>query len=185
VILEAGYRRPYEKDHADEMAWMCKALAASGDSQYMALFERIMKESPSVKIRRYARQSTELLEQYAQRSQVLNATDHWDESLSAEDNRLISMLRSDDLGLKRDAAKMIVRSVGNDAKVYAAAALALQGMAQQIKIDSLYVDTMAWLCKALAASGDSDYIADLKALHDGTDNYKLKTYTKKAIRALN
>jgi len=36
-ILRAGYAREHETDHTDEMAWMCKALAASGDLQYRAL----------------------------------------------------------------------------------------------------------------------------------------------------
>lgn len=183
-ILKDGYTQPFEKDHADEMAWMCKALAASGDMQYRSLLDEIAKKAPSVKIQRYAKQSSALLDQYAQRSKILNATDNWDSDLSAEDNRLISMLQSDDFGLRRDAAKMIVRNVNTDAKVFAATATTLRQMAESIQQKTIYVDTLAWLCKALAASGDAHFIKDLEHLHDTTSNYKLKSYAKKAINAL-
>lgn len=183
-ILKAGYGLPHEKDHADEMSWMCKALAASGDAQYKALLDEIAAKSPSMKIKRYAKQSSELLEQYAQRSAILNATENWDEGLSAEDNRLLNMLQSNDIGLRRDAAKMVVRNVGVDAKVFNAVAQTLKSMDTDFRNDTVYVDCMAWLCKALAASGNREYVDVLENLDSATQNIKVTTYVKKAISAL-
>ncbi|NOQ50979.1 MAG: hypothetical protein GQ578_02005 [Desulfuromonadaceae bacterium] len=183
-LLKAGYTHEYEKNHTDEMSWMCKALAASGNPQFRELLDEIAAKSPSVKLKRYAKQSSELIDDYAQRSQILNATDAWDEELSAEENRLVNMLKSDDIGLRRDAAKIIVRNVDNDEKVFAAVAFALSGMSKDFHSYSQYVDTMSWLCKALAASGDGKYIEALEQVHGNTQNLKLRSYASKALNAL-
>lgn len=182
ILLKDGYAAKTDANHIDEMAWLCKALAASGDSQYRPLFEEIIDNSPSTKLQRYAEQSHALIEEYAQRSQVLNETESWDESLSAEDNRLVNMLNSDNLALKRDAAKMIVRSTNPDEKVFDTAAAALTTMATESRSESTYIDTMAWLCKSLAASGNSKYVETLQHVHDNTSSTKLKTYASKALK---
>ncbi len=181
-LLSEGYATKTDADHIDEMAWLCKALAASGDSQYRPLFEEISANTSSSKLERYAKQSHALIEEYAQRSQILNETKTWDENLSAVDNRLINMLNSDKAALKRDAAKMIIRSIKTDEKVFAAAAEALNTMAAEDHPDSTSVDTMAWLCKSLAASGNSKYIETLQKIHDSTSSSKLKMHASKALK---
>jgi hypothetical protein len=40
-LLVAGYTLEDEKNHTDEMAWMCKALAASGDPAYREAFMQV------------------------------------------------------------------------------------------------------------------------------------------------
>jgi len=183
-ILQAGYTRELGKDHIDEMAWMCKALAASGDEQYRELLDEVAMNAPSPKLQGYASQSAELIEQYARRSEILNASDRWDDQLTAEENRLVNMLNSDDIALRRDAAKILVRNVNTDGKVFSAAAETLKMMAENIESNNLYIDTLAWLCKAVAASGNIDYLADLEALRESTSNAKLRSYAGKAINAL-
>ncbi len=184
-IIQAGYQLPYEKDHADELAWMCKALAASGDEKYRSLLNEVATNASSVKVKRYAEQSSELIEQYAQRSLILNETDSWDEELTAEENRLLNMLKSDDVGLRRDAAKTVVRRVQVNPKVMAEVAATLERMSAEIQEDNLYIDTMAWLCKALAASGESSYLPQLETLKATSSNSKLRKYAGRAIDALN
>jgi hypothetical protein len=183
-ILKKGYTRKYEKDLSDEMSWMCKALAASGDLQHKDLLNEIAQKAPSTKLQRYARQSSELIEQYAERSKVLNSADSWDDQLSGEENRLVNMLKSNDVTLKRDAAKIIVRNFKTDEKVFGAVASALKELSEKAKSDSVSIDTMAWLCKALAASGNNKYLEDLESVRAKTQSVKLQTYTAKAIKAL-
>ena len=184
ALLKTGYTAGTDADHIDEMAWLCKALAASGNTEYRPLLEEVAANAPSDKLKRYAEQSNGLIEDYAKRRQVLNDTESWDKSLSAEENRLLNMLGSDDLKLRRDAAKMLVRRGRADPKVFDAAANALTGMAKDIPNDSLYIDSMAWLCKALAASGDRKYIAPLQQVQAATDNPKLQKYVSQALGAL-
>jgi len=182
-LLKEGYPLPYEKDRTDEMAWLCKALAASGDTQYRQLLSEIASQAPSDKLRRYAKQSIELFEQYTRRKEILNTTENWDSSLSSEDNRLLNMMQSTDLKLRRDAAKTISRN-GVDSKVFAVVAKTLKTMAESFKSDSLSVDTMAWLCKALAASGDKSYVDEIEFVYNNTQSTKLRKYAKEAIKSL-
>jgi hypothetical protein len=184
-LLEAGYRREYEKQNADEMSWMCKALAASGDPKYREMLNEVAAKSPSTKVQHYAKESSELIDTYEQRSQVMNATDDWDEELSSEENRLVNMLKHDDISLRRDAAKIIVRDPKYHKKVYAATAFALSSMFKDIQLDSQYIDTMSWLCKALAVSGDSQYIEILEQVKNNTLSHKLSSYASKALNSLN
>lgn len=183
-ILRAGYSQEHEKNHADEMAWMCKALAASGDLKYRVLLDEVEQKSPSLKIQRYAKQSSEMIEKYAQRSKILNAEEKWDDQLSDEENRLINMLTSGNINLRRDAAKIIVRRVKTDAKVFAVVASTLKEMSEEFRSDNLYVDTMAWLCKALAASGETIYIEDLEFVKSNTQSIKLQKYSGISINTL-
>ncbi len=184
TLLREGYAAGTDADHIDEMAWLCKALAASGNTEYRPLLEKVAANAPGGKLKRYAEQSNGLIEDYAKRRQVLNDTERWDKSLSAEENRLLNMLGSDNLKLRRDAAKILVRRGRADPKVFDAAADALTGMAKDIPNDSLYIDTMAWLCKALAVSGDRKYVAPLQEIQAATDNSKLRKYVSQALGAL-
>ncbi len=173
-----------QMDHTDEMSWMCKALAASGDIQYRQLLDEIAQEAPSSKLRRYAEQSSNLLSEYKHRSDVLNATDKWDDQLSAEENRILNMLDSGKLSLIKDAAKMVVRRFGTDDKVFELIAWNLRQMKNDFQTKGEYVDTMAWLCKALAASGDKKYLKDLQSIADNTQSMKLRSYAKKSMLAI-
>jgi len=183
-LIKASYLQEHEKYQTDEISWLCKALAASGDTQYAALLKTVSIDAPSSKLRHYAEQSLQMIEEYAKRSQIINQTGDWDDELNAEENRLINMLRSDNLTLRRDSAKILTREFGIDRKVYAVAADALQAMATRTSSSILYTDTVAWLCKALAASGDKSYIGMLQQIHDDTQNVKLRIYTDNALRAL-
>ena len=184
-MLKAGYGQPFEKDHTDEMAWLCKALAASGDAQYRPLLDEVAEDAPSSKLQRYAKQSAELIETYAQRSEIMNTKEGWDADLSAEENRIVGMLNSDDIALKKDAAKKLARKGSYGEKVFDAAATALLQMSQSSNSDSAYVDCMAWLCKALAASGNRKYVDVLEQVRSNTQSVKLGSYASKALSALN
>jgi hypothetical protein len=43
---------------------------------------------------------------------------------------------------------------------------------------------MAWICKALAVSGDKKYIELIEHVHDNSPSSKLKSYASKALKAL-
>lgn len=184
AIIKDGYVREPEKNHTEEMSWMCKALAASGDPQYRELLEEVAKNAQSSKLRSYAEQSAELIDEYAQRSQIINATDYWDMELSQEENRLVNMLKSDNLRLQKDAAKTVVRKVGVHNKVFDVISESLQKMFNDFNTESEYVDTMAWMCNALAVSGDVKYIEILDRIIDNSEDSKLKRYASKARNAL-
>lgn len=183
-LLRTGYTREHEKNHTDEMAWMCKALAASGDPAYRELLDEIALNAPSKKLRKYAEQSSQLIDRHARRNQILSPTDEWDDDLSTTENKLISMLKSDDIDLRRDAAKTISRTYTVHKKVFSVTASTLTGMLNDFESTHLFVDTMAWLCKALASSHDAQYVEVLEKIIETTQNAKLRAYAIKARHQL-
>jgi len=183
ALLQAGYGEAVEANAVDEMAWLCKALAASGDTRHQPLLEEIATQAPNVKLQKYARQSIDSFAEYQERIRVLNATSGWNAALTAEENRLVGMLGSESPELKRDAAKTIVRDSPVAEAVYDAAASALTGMLATGTLDNLSVDTLAWLCKALGASGNSKYAPALEQVA-ASGNKKLAKFANTALQEL-
>ena len=95
------------------------------------------------------------------------------------------MLESADIGMRREAAKTIVLHITFNDKVYAVTAATLSEMAKEFNPSSQNIDTMAWLCKALAASGDKKYVEVLEQLVENAKSAKLKSYASKSLKALN
>lgn len=183
-LLRAHYAESIDSTHVDEMSWLCKALGASGDSQYRGLLKEISVKALDPKLQHYAQQSLSLMEEYARRSQVLNATDAWDPELSDEENRQINMLRSDSMSLKRDAAKMAVRGIKVNQKIYGAVAEQLTHLVDQGNLDTQTIDTLSWFCKVLGGSGNPQYVSVLQGVVAKTANPKLKEYASRAIGEL-
>lgn len=53
--LLAGYmEQPNDRNHVDAMAWLCKALGASGQSKYLATLQEVARKAPNRKLRSYA-----------------------------------------------------------------------------------------------------------------------------------
>lgn len=188
----------------DEAAWMCKALASSGIANYLDVLRLIQAEAPNRKIRNYAGQSYRLFESYAERNALLEMQTLETAGLPAEVGRLVKSLRAPDVILKRDAAKIITRSVSLEPKVFDVVneelliLLRKEGVATKDE-----ADTMAWLCKALGASGDAKHKATLeevirvtgKKIADNQDissqnqsgqdrAYNLHKYAKQSLESL-
>jgi len=174
-ILRIGSMKAGDNNHIEEMIWMCKILSSSGDQQYIELFREIALMAPSGKLRKYALESIKLVSKNAR---------HNPSDVNEEQRFLIQMLQSDNIGTRRNAAKTIVESGGMHKTVYASAEETLLAMVDDFQTESLYVDTMAWLCKVLGSSGEGRYLETLRYVRTKTQNSKLIRYANKAIKSL-
>jgi len=171
--------------HVDEMSWMCKALASSGNMEYLETLTNIGTTSTSEKLKRYAKQSAEQLSVHAERNRLLADETNMDTSLSPEVNRYIIMLKSNDPVLKRDAAKSIYRSHFTEEKLYDVVSdELLKGYPLTSSNDRNYTDSMAWMCKALGASGMKKYRSTLTEVLEKSNSEKLKQSARKSLRNL-
>lgn len=170
--------------HIDEMAWLCKALASSGISDYKKTLEKVANSATNAKLKRYARQSLGLIDEYAERNAIISDTRYAQEGQSPEATKYINMLKSDIISLKKDAAKIIFRSGLSDQKLFEVVNEELLKLYQLNIYDNNHVDAMAWLCKALGASGMSKYKETLEEIAYTTPNKKLKKYAKQALNML-
>lgn len=178
-ILRVGSMKDGNSNHIEEMIWMCKILSALGDNQYIDLFREIALMSPSAKLREYALDSISLSRTNVQRNPLGGF-----EVLDKQQSALSEMLQSDNIGERRTAAKILTGKVGSHEIDYTAAGKALLAMVDNFQADGIYVDTMAWLCKALGSSGESKYIETLIYVREKTRNRKLIMYASKAIASL-
>lgn len=172
-------------DHIDEMSWMCKALAASGSADYAPTLEIIIQTASSNKLKKYAKQSLSLISEHAERNRLLSDTTNFDPSLSPEINKYIKMLRSDNITLKRDAAKSIYRNHFSEKTLFDVLSdELLKGYKLTSSKNRNYVDAMAWMCKALASSGMVEYKQTLTQIIENSTSFKLQKYAKQSIEKL-
>jgi len=98
--------------------------------------------------------------------------------------RLLAKIRSKNPQQQILAAKKITRGGIRDREVLAAVEKELLAGCQQRTRDKFFVDAMSWFCKALGASGQSQYKATLQEVAKGASTRKLKGYANKALLVL-
>jgi hypothetical protein len=84
----------------------------------------------------------------------------------------------------RLAAREAARRHPRDPHLLAAANEALLDGYLQNTNDGMHIDAMAWLCKYLGNSKDSDYLSTLKTVSKGKVHRKLKSYAEKSYNML-
>jgi hypothetical protein len=171
-------------DHIDEMSWMCKALASSGSSDYAPTLEKIIQTATSQKLVRYAKQSLSLLSEYSERNKLINNTTNIDPNLSPEVNKYINMLKSNNITLQRDAAKSIYRGQFSEKALFDVLSDELLKGYKTSLNDRNQLDTLAWMCKALGASGMAEYKQTLTQIIENSSNAKLLKYAKQGLGML-
>lgn len=185
--LLTGYTQNLNNSkHVDEMSWMCKALASSGNIEYLETLTNIKKTSTSAKLKRHAKKSIEQLTVHAEKNRLLADTTNMDPSLSPEINRYITMLKSNDPALKRDAAKAIYRNHFTEEKLFNVINdELLKGYSSTSTGNRNHTDALAWMCKALASSGMTKYRATLTEIIEKTTSESLKWHARKSLTILN
>jgi DNA-binding Xre family transcriptional regulator len=153
MLLERYQSGPNKGIHIDEMAWLCKALASSGMSEYKTTLQKVADTTSSQKLRKYAIQSLERIDEYAEKNKIMTETQYAAPGQAPEVTRYITMLKSDIPSLKKEAAKKIYRSNLTNPRLFQVVNEEILKSLQSSESDQYDVDTMAWLCKALASSG--------------------------------
>ncbi|NOQ42227.1 MAG: hypothetical protein GQ563_06980 [Desulfuromusa sp.] len=100
-----------------------------------------------------------------------------------EVTRLLKLLKGDDSASKRNAAKIITRNNYKDPVLYDQVNKELLKGYSSAR-SKLEVDTMAWLCKALASSKNHKYYETVNTVARKARNRKLKKYAKKSLQQL-
>lgn len=179
--------------YIDELAWMCDTLAYSGTSSYRATLKMVKATAPSFgKLKKYAELSFNKLTEYEKVSQCAakNSSD-----ISRESSKYICMIRAQPINIKKYGALHIYWSLALDDQVYIALENELLKLFTQIEnensgdafsdaavtIDKHLVDCLAWMCKALASSGQTEYQATLTAVTSKARKlglYKLASYAQ-------
>lgn len=201
-LLNNYQSNPENPDHIDEMAWLCKALASSGNMEYQSTLQSVAENTTSLKLQRYALQSIDHIEDYARRNKIMASETEETKGLPSEIKKYINMLRADGIKLKTTAAKSIYRGGFSEVRLFDVVEEELikggesyyQAMrlyddseddeSESYSPDSNFIDMMAWFCKALGASGMEKYKATLREIIKNSNDPKLSKYARQGLAML-
>ena len=107
-----------------------------------------------------------------------------DVQLSPEDQKLLDDLLHEDAVRVRSAAKYLYAGQYENSFVMDKAADVLQKRFNQNTKDPMHVDAMAWICKALWRSGNTQYLPVLQEVEKKASSPKLRKYALKFGNAL-
>lgn len=143
----------FDKKEASRLARYVRALGYSGQSKYEPTLKKFVEDSS---YRRVAKAALEDLPVYQKWNPVIANRSAFDPKYSDDVNRVMNMLRADDLLLKSIGAKRIYFDVKDD---YLLDFLEGQVKANYLRTEPEYSDAIAWLVKALSSSKKEKYKA--------------------------
>lgn len=171
-----------QKHPIEYSSWLAKGLGYSGNEKYRATLQAIVDGDYHKKLRKYAQEGLSNIDQFAIWNPILNNKSQYDTNQSQKLNVLANALASDDLELKRLAAKRIVNE-----RVYDE--FTLQKLADQLTSldkltnDKLAIDAYAWIAKALSASGNEKFKPVITTLSETAPEKKLRSYASKYLKS--
>ena len=172
---------PESSKIADNVAWLSKGLAASGDDKYKPLLEK-MATSTDTKLQRYGKESLERLELYKQWNPLIR--DHSSDGLAFEKGLYqvyYNMISSKEPELMRIGAKRIEFERISDPLVLDRLRDRLQEEAARDLSDRDWVDAVSWMARALAVSGGDAYRQDLLKVGEDAPNRKIARFATKYL----
>jgi Protein of unknown function (DUF2846) len=103
---------------------------------------------------------------------------------TAEERRYAGMLQSTSSGNIRNAAKNLYHRYSDSSYLASVAEQSLLKNYNKEATDNIHVDAMAWLCKALARTGDPRFVSTLQAVAENASQRKLRSYAQKSLSQL-
>jgi hypothetical protein len=184
LILENYSLEGRDREQIDYVAWLLKGLATSGDEQYRGTLETVAREASHGKVRKYANIALDDLDTYKRWNPLVNRPIPPALAITSFQQRnYYNMIVAPDLELVRIGAKRIhFESLRHPAlaTVLNERILTLYANAS----DALEVDTVAWLLKALATCGGTDYSATFSQVTPDAGHRKIRKYAATYAKAL-
>ena len=195
----------------DLMSWYCKALSSSGQLRYKPAVERVLLNTNSYKLKKYAKQS---LSYFALNAKKRKSVVQYSKTGIDQDNASIIIdLRSNYVITKIQACKRLLTLEKINPEVYKVVEQELLfGLSQQPVEENyadmyqvntnqqkwsaspegdrwslyelFYPETMSMMCKVLSISGDVAYKPTLEEVIQSTNDEKIRGYAKKSYEKL-
>jgi hypothetical protein len=175
VLREAQAARG-DKDEKNRVARYIRALGFSGQPKYL---QTIGKFSSDKVYERYANTALEDVTRYQIWNPVISNRSTFDPKYSDDVNRILNMLRSNDMRLKKIGAKRIYFAHRDDV-LLETLAKELQANYQRRDDDDV-VDSVAWLVKALGHSKNPKYRPLIQEVAGKAGDSKVVQYARKAL----
>ncbi len=169
----------YDKMEKNRVARYMRALGYSGQQKYAATLQRYVRDPV---YGRYAEGALKDLPIYQKWNPIISGRFSFDPKYSDDTNRILNMLRSDDIFLQRIGAKRVYFTT-QDKDVFDVLASLVSGRLKQSNYgDRESQDTFAWLVKALGSSKDPQYVALITEVANTTNSSAVSRHAKEALQ---
>jgi hypothetical protein len=177
VLAEA---REARRDRGDRVrvARYIRTLGFSGQEKYIPTIESFLGDRAYV---RQAQTALRELPQYAKWNPIIADRVAPDPRLDDDTNRILNMLRSDDLLLVRVAAKRVYFKERDPILLEALAAHLRASYARVSQADE--VDAVAWMVKALGQTAKESYRPLLEEIRDSQADGKVRRQADSSLRS--
>lgn len=180
--LIAGHINARSKEALDKMSWYSKVLGISGNEKYRATLEQVAQSNAHKKVKKYANEGLDNINKYKKWNPIIRDQSNINPEKSALINGFSNMIRSDDWELKRIAAKRIFFDKITDAYLLRIVEEDIKKHYKDNISGRVEIDSLAWLTKAVASSGNLNYEAIVTEVANNASNRKVKNYAKKYLR---
>jgi hypothetical protein len=161
----------------DRIARYMRALGFSGRPKYRSTLNRFTLDQVYM---RYADQAIKDLPYYQRWNPIISARADWDPNLSDEANRVMNMLRSDDLLLQRIAAKRVWFGIQDEPALDLLAARLRDAYPKEWQGEE--ADSVAWMAKALGRADKGKYRSLLDEVVAGSPTRGVRNQAASALR---
>lgn len=183
-LLQGYSHDQSNRNHMDEMAWYCKALATSGNLSYEGTLRKVSQTTTNRNLQRHSSNSLAQLGVVAQRNQIKEEAAAKGNDLTSKENEMIAMLKSNNPVMMRNAAKTTYRHPFAGNAVYDVMGEKLLSLSSQSAGNRDLTDSLSWMCKALGASGMAKYKGILTKVIETSSNPKLEKYARQSLNML-
>lgn len=178
--LLASYKTVTDKDKAqvEQLSWLAKGLAQSGDMKYATPLEDMLAGTPSKKFKKHLTTALQRLPNYAKWNPVISANLAEAPAGQLDQARTLNMLSSDSPDLIRAGAKVARKQFADEATVTAAVNESLLKNYNRNLDNKVQVDAVNHLIRTLGESGMSEYRGTLDKVATSS-NKKIAKYAVK------
>ena len=168
-----------DRAEKNRVARYIRSLGFSGQRKYLPTIEGLQKHPV---YQRYAEDAAEELPMYEKWNPIIANRATFKPGLSDDDNRILNMLRADDLLLKKVGAKRVFFTQTRNPAVVEQLVESLK--ASYTNADPDYSDAIAWLIKSLAAQNDVQYRPLFEQVAASAPNSKVRSHAAKALASV-
>lgn len=176
-ILDEAQNARFNKEGKNRVARYIRALGFSGQSKYMATINKFASDRA---YDRHAATAMKELPLYEMWNPVISDRSSFDQKYSDDVNRILNMLRSSDMQLKRIGAKRVYFAEKDDV-LLERLAKELQANYQSVENSEIEVDTVSWMVKALGSARNSKYRPLIEEVAAQARSRKVAKYAKQAL----
>lgn len=176
-LLDESETYKNDRTEKNRVARYLRALGFSGQSRYVPTINKYLTDRV---YERYAKTALEELPDYQKWNPIIANRATFDPKYSDDVNRILNMFQSDDLWLKRIAAKRVYFANQNE--------ILLDFLVKELKVtytqnDETHADVFAWMVKALGNAKNPKYRPAVEEIAVRSANPKVVRYALKALES--